>query len=208
MLRLLDYAVKVAALVRENPQHVSELAESLVALVVARLDAFLTSVVSVGTRHREQEIRRHFAKHGHENARTCDLPTLVKLVRRRVSFEDGAKRLDNLFNLLFQCSLWPSETVRDLVLDLVLLRNFMIHSDGQDWSQDGVSPPAYASQFRRADVLTIRRYGDFVTYSVDHYMALLFARDAGEAIVQQAKYLEQHLSVSHETRVPSRPQPA
>jgi Domain of unknown function (DUF4160) len=45
------------------------------------------------------------------------------MVRRRVSFEDGGRRLDNLFKLIFTCSVWPSDDVRDVVLDLVLLRN-------------------------------------------------------------------------------------
>lgn len=193
MVRLLDFANTVAPSVKGNPQLVSELAESLIVLAVTRLDAFYGSLVSLGVRHREQEIREHFQKQGHENARTCDLPTLVRLVRRRVSFEDGGKRLDNLFRLVFQRSVWPSAGNRDLVLDLVRLRNFIVHSSGQDWSQEGVSPATYASQFKRADVLAIRRYGDLATYSVDHQKALLFLRDGAQAIVEQTKYLRQHL---------------
>jgi hypothetical protein len=55
---------------------------------------------------------------------------------------------------------------------------------------------AYAPQFRRADVLSVRRYGDFAVYSVDHYKALLFVRDATLHVVEQLKYLEQRLVVS------------
>ena len=88
----------------------------------------------------------------------------MRLVRRRVSFKDGGKRLDNLFRLLFECSVWPSEEVRDLVLGLALLRNLIVHNSGQDWSQDGVVPARYAPQFRRADVLSVRQYGAFAAH--------------------------------------------
>src|SRR5688572_13023220 len=116
------------------------------------------------------------------------------MVRRRVSFEEGGKRLDNLFKLVFVCSVWPSDAHRELVLDLVLLRNLIVHSNGQDWSQDGVHQPAYALQFRRADVLAVRRYGDLATYSVDRHKALRFLHEAVQAIVDQAKYLEGQLA--------------
>lgn len=193
MVRLLNYATVVAPSVVDKPDLLPELADSVVVLVVSRLDAFFISLVSLGTRHRERTIRKHFCKHGHEQARNCDLPTLVKLVRRRVSFEDAGKRLDNLFRLIFQCSVWPSDDVRDVVLDLVLLRNLIVHSDGSDWSQDGVVAAAYATQFRRADVLSVRRYGEFTVYSVDHYRSLLFVKDATMNVVEQLKYLEARL---------------
>ena len=193
MVQLLEYASVVAPSVKEHTHLLPELADSVVVLVVSRLDGFFNDLVSLGTRHREFAVRKHFEKHGHTQARACDLPTLVKIVRRRVSFEDGGKRLDKLFRLIFRCSVWPSDEVRDVVLDLVLLRNLIVHNSGQDWSHDGVVSAAYALQFRRADVLSVRRYGEFAVYSVDHYKALLFVRDATLGVVEQLKYLEQRL---------------
>lgn len=190
---LLEFASAATPVVNADLRFLPELADSVVVLSVARLDGFFSDVVSLGTRHCQSRLRRHFDKHGHKNARTCNLPTLVKLARRRVSFEEGGKRLDNLFHLMFQCSVWPSEEARDLVLDLVLLRNFMVHSRGQDWSHDGVVPPDYASQFRRADVLDVRRYGELAVYSVDPLRALKFVQTATMAIIEQLKYLEQRL---------------
>jgi len=193
MVQLLEYASVVVPSIREYPHLTPELADSVVVLIVARLEAFFNDLVSLGTRHREDTLRKHFQKNGHKDARTCDLPTLVTLVRGRVSFENGGKRLDNLFLLMFQCSVWPSSDVRDVVLDLVLLRNLIVHNCGIDWSQDSVVPAAYASQFRAADVLSVRRYGEFAVYSVDHYKALLFVKDATLNVVKQLQYLEQHL---------------
>jgi hypothetical protein len=193
MVQLLEYATMAAPLVAQDPKLLPELADSVVVLVVARLDGFFQDMVSLGTRHRERVVRKHFHKHGNERARSCDLPTLIKLVRSRVSFESGGKRLDNLFQVIFQCSVWPSAEVRDVVLDLALLRNFIVHNSGQDWSQEGMTSAAYAAQFRGADVVSTRRYGEFAVYSVDHYKALLFVRNATLCVVDQLKYLEERI---------------
>jgi hypothetical protein len=64
---------------------------------------------------------------------------------------------NRVFRLILRCSVWPSNEVRDVVLDLALLRNLIVHNSRQDWSQDGVMPAAYAAQFRGADVLSARR---------------------------------------------------
>ena len=42
-------------------------------------------------------------------------------------------------------------------------------------------------------MLSVRRYGEFAVYSVDHYKALLFVREATLGVVEQLKYLEQRL---------------
>jgi hypothetical protein len=193
MVALLEYATTAAPVIKDNARLLPELADSVVVLAVSRLDSFFIDVVSLGTRHREWTIRKHLVKHGQKSAQSCDMPALVKMVRRKVSFEDGGRRLDNLFQLIFQCSVWPNDVVRDFVLDLVLLRNFIVHSSGQDWSHDGVVSADYAMQFRRVDLLSVRRYGTYTVYSVDPPRALLFVRDATLGIVEQLKYLEQRL---------------
>jgi hypothetical protein len=191
---LLDYALSVIPTIREHPKYTPELAESLVLLLAVRLEAFFVQVVSLGTRHREQAVRRHFAKNGLMEARTSTLPALVTMVRRRVSFEKKGKRLDGLFRLIFRRSVWASPEVRDVILDLVLLRNFIVHGDGADWSQQDAVLAAYATQFRVADVLTVKKYGEFAVYRIDHYKALVFVKGATLALVDQLKYLEQHVA--------------
>lgn len=164
LTRLLDFANAVAPTINENPKFLPELADSLVVLTVTRLDGFFIDLVSHGTRHREPAVRRHYAKHGQPAALSCSLPQLVTLVRRRVSFEKDGRRLENVFQLIFKCSVWPSDDVRDLVLDLVLLLNFIIHSKGYDWSQEGLVSDEYVYQFRRARVVDVRKYGEFAVY--------------------------------------------
>jgi hypothetical protein len=193
MVSLMEYASAAAPAIKEEIHLLPELADSVVVLAVSRLDAFFIDLVSLGTRHREQTLRHYFVEHGHKDAGSCDLPTLVKMVRRRVSFGNGGRRLDNLFRLIFNCSVWPNDGVRDLVLDLALLRNFIVHSSGQDWSNEGVTLADYATQFRRASVLSVRRYGTFAVYSVDPHQALLFMREAMVGIVEQLKHLERRV---------------
>jgi hypothetical protein len=144
MAALLEYANVALSAIKDEPTLLAEHADSVIVLAVSRLDWFFQDVVSLGVRHRDHVLRRHFAKHGHKNAMGCDLPTLVKMLRRRVSIKDGGSRLDSIFRLMFRCSVWPTDEIRDTVLDLVLLRNFIVHGSGQDWSHDGSMPADYA----------------------------------------------------------------
>ena len=194
MTQLLNYATAVAPCVKQNPELMTELSESAVLLMAARLDAFLATLVSLGAQCRERTVRKQLWKDGNEVALSCETPDLVKLVRDRVSYKKGGKRLNNLFHLILGCSVWPSDKVRDDALDLVLLRNMIVHGDGRDWSQDGVRPAEYASQFRRhANLLRVSRYGDLVTYCVDPGEVLPFIKDAALNIIDEIRYLDQRL---------------
>ena len=202
MVQLLEYASAATKALKDDPPLLEELRDSVIVLVVTRLEAFFNALLSLGTRHQELAVRKHFQENGHEQARTCDLPALVQLVRRRVSFEKGGRRLDNVCRLIFRSSVWPSDAVRDVVLDLVLLRNLIVHHDGQDWSQEGVKTATYATQFRCADVLNVRRYGDFSIFSVDNDKALLFVKEAVLSVVEQLKYLDPDFRFGHGTLPP------
>jgi hypothetical protein len=164
MVALLEYATAAAKALPSDVGLLEQLSDSVVVLAAARVDGFYVHVVSLGTRHKEPTLRAHFVAHGHPDASSCNLPALVKLARRRVSFERGGRRLANLFQLMFNCELWPSDEVRDTVLDLVLLRNMLVHNDGTDVSHDGEITADYATQFRRADVLNVSRYGTLAVY--------------------------------------------
>lgn len=193
MVALLEYATAAAPALSSDVRLLEELSDSVVVLAAARIDSVFVHVVSLGARHKESTLRTHFVAHGHPEASSCNLPTLVKLVRRRVSFEKGARRLSNVFRLMFNCELWPSDAVRDTVLDLVLLRNMLVHNDGTDVDHDGEITADYATQFKRADVLSVSRYGTMAIYRVDRYKALLFVREALTAVVEQLQCLENHL---------------
>jgi hypothetical protein len=69
MVSLIEYASAAAPALKDDIQLLPELANSVVVLAVSRLDSFFIHVASLGTRHREQMLRKHFAKHGHPGAR-------------------------------------------------------------------------------------------------------------------------------------------
>jgi len=194
MVALLDFATAVAPTVSNAPHHVTSLTESVVVLGVTRFDEFFKTLVSLGARHREDELRKYLGKHGNDieknRAHQCDLPALVQIVRRRVSFENGAKRLDGIVREIFGFSVWPSDESRDIFLDLILVRNMIVHASGRDF-RFLAQQAAYAPQFRRADVLNKREYGaEMAVYSLDYYKALLFFQQAVLVAVEQLKYLE------------------
>lgn len=193
MIALLEYATVAAPSLSSDVRVLEVLSDSVVVLAVARLEGFFVHVVSLGARHKEPTLRAHFIEHNHPEASSCNLPALIKLARRRVKFDKGAKRLANLFQLMFKCDLWPSGEVRDTVLDLVLLRNMLVHNDGADVSHEGEITADYATQFRRADVLTVRRFGTLAVYRVDRYRALMFVREALSAVIEQLRFLEKAL---------------
>jgi len=186
---LVDYGNAVAPVVHGNPKMVAELRDAMIVLLVARLDWFYQSLLSLAVRHREADIRALLVNDRKPEAASCSMPALVRLIRRKVKFKDDARVLDNTCRRIFGCSVWPNDQVRDVVLDLVHLRNMIVHVDGHDWSQDGVHQADLAGQFRGADVLDGTRYGQFVTYSVNSMKAMVFMRAATVAIVEQVQYL-------------------
>ncbi len=84
MVGLLDFATAVAPSVSNAPHHVTSLTESVIVLGVTRFDEFFKTLVSLGARHREDELRKYLGKHGNDieknRAHQCDLPALVDLI--------------------------------------------------------------------------------------------------------------------------------
>jgi hypothetical protein len=192
-VQLIDFARLVVPIVKDNPKYAQELSDSLVVLVVVRLEAFYSALLSHGARHREGAVRRHLAKNGHPDAKACIFPHLVRLVRTQVSFKKEGAKLDRLCRVMFGQPLWVSDEARDVILDLILLRNLIVHNAGGDWSQDDVMEATYGTQFRVCDALRVSRYGEFVVYNVDHYKSLQFMQTAILSIVKELQYLEEHV---------------
>lgn len=192
-VQLLQFARLVVPIVQENPKYAQELSDSLVVLVVVRLEAFYTNLLSHGARHREGAVRKHLVKNGYPDAKACILPQLVRLVRSQVSFKKEGAKIDRLCRLMFQQPLWVSADVRDVILDLVLLRNLVVHNAGGEWSQDEVIEATYGTQFRTCEVLTVKRYGEFVVYNVDYFKSLQFMQKAVLSIVEELRYLNEHV---------------
>ena len=104
--------------------------------------------------------------------------------------------MSRIFDALFGCSPWPSAEVRDVILDLVTVRNMIVHQGAAEVGDEGVGP--YAHQFRRADLFNVRHYGEFSIHEIDPLKALLFYRDALPQMQAQAHILSEKLVKSDE----------
>jgi hypothetical protein len=191
----ISYMQAVTPCIAGKPALLRVFVDSSIVLAVAQLEAFLRSLVGTAAHVRHAALRKHLARNAsrHEQAqvRTCDLQQLVRLAGRRVSFENQGKAIDRLFAVLFGCSPWPSHDQRDVVVDMAMVRNMIVHHGGTDVGLGDVGQ--YARQVRRSDVLTVRRYGDLAVYEVDSPKALLLYRDAMQALVAQTYHLREQL---------------
>jgi hypothetical protein len=79
--------------------------ESATVMMVTFLEEYLNSLVSVATLYREAASRAYLAANGSSEERgqsqTCNVGTLIRIMQRRVSFKQRARRLENIFGFLF-----------------------------------------------------------------------------------------------------------
>jgi hypothetical protein len=159
-----------------------------VVLTVAIFEEFLKSVLSFSCHKREAALRGHFAALGNPaeraTAATCDRPTLVRMVRRRVSFRQDAQQLRRVFDVAFGFSPWPSPDAATLILDLVRLRQVIVHEGGRLSAES-------AAQFATAGVIDQTEYQDLVTHRLNQNGALLLWGNATNALIEQAKYFRE-----------------
>ncbi len=159
-------------------------AQSIIVLAVADFEDFLHSLVGLAVHHREDALRKYLGTVGkpeqRAQVRNSDLPTLSRIARNHVSFKDQGARIDRFFKALFGCSPWPSEEVRSTVMDLVLVRSFIVHSGS---AEVGIGRAGeYAAQIWRAGVLTLKSYSEFHIYRLDAQGALGLYTEAMKAI--------------------------
>lgn len=189
------YIEAVTPYVVQNPASLRVLVDGSIVLAIAYLEDFLGSILGLASHHRQAALRRFFGKHGSTDERaraaTCDLPALIGMARRRLSFKKQGAPIERIFSVLFGCSPWPSDGVRDVVLDLVLIRHMIVHAGG---AEAGIGRTRqYAAQLRRTEVLTVRAYGEYSTYHVDPWKALLLYRDAMVALESLLHHLRKEL---------------
>lgn len=171
-------------------------AQGSIVLAIAYLEDFLQGLIGMATRPREKALRRYLAKDGTPDHRAkvtaCSIPELVKFAKARISFRQG-KRIESIYQAVFACSPWPSDDVRDLIMELARVRHVIVHSGSADVGIEDVGP--YVSQLRRAaDVFNVRTYGEFTTYTFNAEAALRFFMTALMAMQSQKDHLRKSLA--------------
>jgi hypothetical protein len=154
------------------------------------MEDFLASLVGSAARDREAELRQHLSKGLTEQerttVRTCDIPVLVQMAKRRVDFRKKGARLEGLFQVTFSCSPWPDVDTLTTINDLVLVRQVIVHQGGGDLG-------SYANQVRQPGLFTVRDYQGLKVYWLAHLQVLILYREALSALNAQLQYLERVL---------------
>jgi hypothetical protein len=192
LARLADYLNAISPCVEKQPQAFPLFVESLTITAVALHEHFLASLVAGAAHHQHAVLRKYFAKDGNDNekkiAADCDLGTIIRLAKRRLSFKKGGARMATLFELLFGLSPWPSEEVHHTILDLVLVRNIFVHEGAAVLAE-------HAEQAHKPGLFSTKKYGDLPTiYHIEHLQVLVLLRDALVGMKSQADYFRQKLS--------------
>jgi hypothetical protein len=106
----------------------------VIVTVAAYLEEFLNCAVALAAVLREHDFRALLAAHGNDQEKavsgTCTLAELIRFARRRVSYKDRARRLDRISQFFFDASPWPDEDTRRYLLDLIKVRNIIVHAGG------------------------------------------------------------------------------
>src|SRR5688572_19111051 len=105
LARVAAYLNAISPCVEKQPAAFPLFAESLTITTVALHEHFLASLVAGAAHHSQPVLRKYFAKDGNDSERKiaadCDLGTLIKLAKRRLSFRNGGAKIATLFDLLF-----------------------------------------------------------------------------------------------------------
>lgn len=188
--RVDNYLGAILPAIIDNRSAVPVFVESLVVVMVARLEHFLSSLFAQAVHQREAAVREYFEKHGNDderrNAGSCDRRALIQMVRRRITFKNRGKGIERMSTLLFGFVPWPSEDTQILLHYFLLLRNIFVHEGDRVLSE-------HATQARRAGLFTSTRYGDLTVYGVDYAQALILVRDATVGLKQQVDYIRSEL---------------
>jgi hypothetical protein len=195
-----DYMYAMMPGVRQQPAALSVFVHSCVVLTTAQYGEFLRALVGTAAGHREEALRRHVVKTAPPERRLevkhLDRVSLVREAKNRLSFKNGGRRIAALFQATFGCVPWPSDEVRDLLSDLVVIRNMIVHEGSGEVGIGHVG--LYAGQLRRADVFNVSRYDDWSVNHLDPMKTLRFFTQAVGAIATSFHHLEERLVTNDE----------
>jgi len=109
--------------------------ESLAVRIIGFLEEYLWCLVTIATVHQEKLVRKYFTEFGNFDVQRqvqshCNLGMLTNFAKSQVSFKEKAKKLKRIFDHLFSFLPFPDKKTENLILDLVLVRNIILHAGG------------------------------------------------------------------------------
>jgi hypothetical protein len=182
--RLVDYIAAVMPGLVKDRRTVPVFVESMIVLIIAWHEDFLSSLVAQATRARESAAREYFVRLGRKEASNCALRDLMIMAKSRVDFRERGRRIEVTFIELLGFRPWPGDDVRDKIVDLNLLRQLVVHHTSGTVGDD------YWIQFVDKTLLATTQYGDLpAVRRVAHDRVLVFIKEAIVALKGQADHL-------------------
>lgn len=129
--------------------------ENILIRISSFLEEFLGCIILIATGRNEKLVRNYFQVNGSDQVKQdikkgCNLGTLVKHSKSEISFKDEAKKIERIFNHLYSMSPFPDKNTKDMILDMVLVRNIIIHEGG--WPNEH-----HQKQIRNSGAIKISR---------------------------------------------------
>lgn len=151
--RLSDYLklIHKTLLKSKNKKLILFAYESLIVRMVSFLEEYLSCLVGLAAGWEEKSTREYFLECGSPDMQNqvkkgCNLGMLSNFAKTQISFENNAKKLKRIFNHLFGYSPFPDKKTESLILDMVLIRNMIIHGGS-------LPSESYAAQIRNPGVI-------------------------------------------------------
>ena len=109
--------------------------EYILLRIVSFIEEFLGCIILIGGCWQEALLRSYFLDFGSDKAKTdvqggCNLGSLIHYAKSEISFKNNAKKIERIFRHLFGLSPFPDQKTKDIILDMVLVRNIIIHEGG------------------------------------------------------------------------------
>lgn len=109
--------------------------ESIVIRFASSFEEIISCIISQIALPLENKLLSYFKKYGSSEIRgqinkSHNLGILIRCAQSELSFKDNARKMERLFGYLFGFSPFPSADNKDYILDMVLVRNIIIHEGG------------------------------------------------------------------------------
>jgi hypothetical protein len=108
--------------------------ENIIIRTVSVIEEYLKSLLFVAAFHRRERIIEYIKNSGDnsllDKIESGRIDALSAAISKELSFKKDAKKLKRIFHILFDGQLFPNSEVENSILDLILVRNIIVHEGG------------------------------------------------------------------------------
>lgn len=166
--------------------------ENILIRIESFIEEFLECIILIGGSWQEALMRSYFLTYGSDKAKTdvqggCNLGSLIHYAKSEISFKDNAKKIERIFQHLFGLSPFPDQKTKDIILDMVSVRNVIIHEGG--WPSE-----QHFEQVRTSGAIKISRTINMSAGEISFYKLELTDKKFVINALMAVQSLMQHLN--------------